>query len=339
MRLFTLALTFGTLSLAGERAPMTANFQDSAPYRWLNKDVLESRVLDEMKSLDKWTAINAEMTLTRERSRSGGQSLRLRTPTKLNIPGPDTGRGWGSAGVRRRFDGEDWRNFNRLSLWIYPDCPGTYVITVSVRLTAEKLAAALGSASGSTILRNHEWNHVVWEIDNMAPRDKVTSLEITRAMNGNEPEEADSVTFDLDRLELERVEPDYIEGWSVWPGRISYSHTGYQAGATKSAIASGLNAREFRLIDQATGQAVLSKPIDTVKTQMGAFQVMDFSEVRQAGSYVLQSQRVAANHLEGPQFLLYRALRNGDSGSTRRVPPGLAGSAWRQADHHQRRMA
>jgi hypothetical protein len=289
MRLFTLALILGTLSFAAERAPMTANFPDSAPYRWLNKSVLESRVLDEMKSLDKWTAINAEMTLTRERSRNGGQSLRLRTPTRLNLPGPDTGRGWGSAGVRRRFDGEDWRSFNRLSLWIYPDCPGTYVITVSVRVTAEKLPAALGSASGSTVLRNHQWNHVLWELDNMAPRDKVTSLEITRAMNGNEPEEADSVTFDLDRLELERVEPDYIEGWSVWPGRISYSHTGYQAGATKSAIASGLNAREFRLIDQATGQAVLSKPIETVKTQLGAFQVMDFSEVRQAGSYVLQA--------------------------------------------------
>ncbi len=295
MRLFTLALMFGTLSLAGERAPMTANFQDSAPYRWLAKEVLASRVLDDMTSLDKWTAINAEMTLTRDRSRTGDHSLRMRTPTRLNTPGPDTGRGWGSAGVRRRFDGEDWSKFNRISLWIYPDCPGTYVITISARITAEKLPSAYGSASGSTVLRNHEWNHVLWEIDNASPRDKVTSLEITRAMNGNEPEEADSVTFLLDRLEIQRVEPDYIEGWGVWPGRISYSHTGYQAGATKSAIASGLNAREFRLIDQATGQAVLSKPVETVKTRLGTFQVMDFSDVRQAGSYILQAGGTATH--------------------------------------------
>ncbi len=289
MRLLMLALTLGTYALAVERKPMAANFQDSAPYRWLNKKVLESRLLDNMESLEKWTAINAEMTLSRERSHDGAQSLRLRTPTKLDKPGPASGRGWGSAGVRRRFDGEDWRNFNRISLWIYPDCPGTYVVTVSIRFAAEKLAGASGSASGSTVLRNRDWNHVVWEIDNVSPRDKVTSLEITRAMNGNEPEEADSVTFDLARLELERVEPDYIEGWGVWPGRISYSHTGYQAGATKSAIASDLNAREFRLIDQATGQAVLSKPIETVKTNLGRFQVMDFSEVQQEGSYVLDA--------------------------------------------------
>ena len=26
------------------------------------------------------------------------------------------------------------------------------------------------------------------------------------------------VTFDFDRLELQRVEPDYYEGWAVAPG-------------------------------------------------------------------------------------------------------------------------
>jgi len=36
---------------------MEANYQDSASYRWLNKKVLDSRLLDDMHSLDKWTAI------------------------------------------------------------------------------------------------------------------------------------------------------------------------------------------------------------------------------------------------------------------------------------------
>ncbi len=137
------------------------------------------------------------------------------------------------------------------------------------------------------MLRNHEWNHVLWEIGNL-PRDKVTRLEISSLMSGNEPEAADVLTYDFDHLELEQVDPDYIEGWGVWPGRISYSHTGYQSGAAKSAIASGLKAREFRLIDQATGKAVLSKSIQTVRTHLGEFQLMDFSEVRQSGSYFVR---------------------------------------------------
>ncbi len=317
MKIVTLVLMCGICLLGGERAPMVVNFQDSAPYRWLNKKVLESRQLDDMESLAKWTAFTngpiatvdarvtfkaaavsqvvAEMTLTRERSRDGGQSLRLRMPTRLDGPGPDDGREWGAAGVRRNFDGEDWQNFNRISLWIYPDCPGAYEVSLSFRLYndgVEKLPAAFGQEGDHTFpLRNHEWNHVVWEIGNLA-RDKVTGLTISHELCGNEPEEGDNVMFDFDRLELERVEPDYIEGWGVWPGRISYSHTGYQTGAAKSAIASGLDARAFRLINQATGQAVLSKPIQTVKTHLGSFQVMDFSEVRQTGSYLLEAGEI-----------------------------------------------
>ena len=249
MRIGVFLLTLGGCLYAAGRLPMEADYQDSASYRWLNKKVLDSRLLDDMHSLDQWTAItngpvglvdarlpyqvpranlsSTEITLTRENSRDGNQSLRMRTPTRLNVPGPKSGRGWGDAGVVRHFDGEDWHNFNRISLFV---------------------------------LRNHEWNHMVWEMGNVA-RDKVTSLEILYEMDGNEPEGADTATFYFSRLELERVEPDYIEGWGVWPGRISFSHTGYQTGAIKSAIASGLNARDFRLIDRATGETVLSKPI------------------------------------------------------------------------------
>jgi hypothetical protein len=213
-------------------------------------------------------------------------------PTRLDIPGPKNDRGWGSAGVRRQFNGEDWRQFNRLSLWIYADCPGFHVVALELRICndgVEKLPAPFGQEGETTLmLRNHEWNRIVWEIGNVA-RDKVTRLEISSLMSGNEPEAADFLTYDLDHLELEQVDPDYVEGWEVWPGRISYSHTGYQSGATKSAIASGLNAKEFRLIDQTTGKVVFSKPIQIVRTHLGEFQTMDFSEVRQAGSYFIQA--------------------------------------------------
>ncbi len=340
-RLFLLGCLFSIVALGGvtllhgadraERVPLTANMQNSASSRWLKKKVLESRLLDSMENLSQWTTftngpgevvdarftsqiarssqILAEMTLTEERSRDGGHSLRLRNPTRLERPGPASGRGWGESGVIRRFDGEDWRQFNRLSLWIYPDCPGHYVATLELHLNnegMEKLPALFGQeGEHSLVLRNHEWNHVVWEIGNVA-RDKVTALKFSYGMAGNEPDGADMIAFDFDRLELERVEGDYIEGWDVWPGRISYSHMGYSPGAVKSAIASGLRAKEFRLINQKTKQVVLAKPIQAVKTHLGSFQVMDFSEARQSGSYILEA------------------------GETRTQPFRIAPDVWRQ---------
>jgi hypothetical protein len=151
---------------------------------------------------------------------------------------------------------------------------------------AVKVPPLFGQEGEHTIvLRNHEWNHIVWEIGNLA-RDRVTALDFGYLLGGNEPEAAREVGFDFDRLELERVDPDYIEGWGVWPGRISNSQAGYQPGAAKTAIASGLRAAAFQLLD-AQGQAVLRKPIRTVSTHLGTFQVLDFSEVRRPGDYTL----------------------------------------------------
>jgi len=284
-------------------APLEANFQDSAAYRWLNKTVLASRVLDDLHSLDHWTAftnnpgavvdarveakISRSQTVTAEMTLSG-HTLRLRTPTKLNVPGPANGRGWGETGVTRHFDGEDWSAFNRISVWIRPDCEGAYVTALGLALHNDgvvKVPPAFGQeGETNVVLRNHEWNHVVWEIGNVA-RDRITALDFAYYMAGNEPEAADTATYYFERLELQRVEPDYIEGWGVWPGRIAYSQAGYQPGSVKTAIASGLGAGDFQLIDEASGRVVLSKARQTVKTRLGTFEVMDFSEVQETGLY------------------------------------------------------
>ena len=120
----------------------------------------------------------------------------------------------------------------------------------------EKLPAQFGQeGETSLILRDHEWNHVVWEIGNVA-RDKITALEVSYYLSGNEPEATDTATFFLDQLELQKVKPDYIEGWKVWPGRISYSQDGYEPDGVKTAIANGLDAKNFSLVDQETGETV-----------------------------------------------------------------------------------
>ncbi len=305
-------------TLAQTREPLIADEKASAAYRWLNKPVLQSRPLDDMESLAQWSSFTtsggaivdarkvmktldssatvAYIGLSTAMVHHGERSLLMRTPTRLEGPGPATGRGWGRSGIRRHFNGEDWTKFNRISLWIYPDLPGFYTTALDFRFFndgEQKLPALFGQeGETSLILRNHEWNHVVWEIGNVA-RDKITGFEASYGLSGSAPGEADTIQFYFDDLTLERVDPDKIEGWDVWPGRIAYSQAGYQTGAPKSAIANGLEAKTFQVVDKKDGKVVLTKPLETQSSHVGAFQVMDFSELRTPGLYTIRAGTVA----------------------------------------------
>jgi len=283
---------------AGEvpQMPMPNDYSNSILPRWLAKEVLETRQLDGMESLEPWATLNTgqangTVTLTNERRIEGTSSLRLRSRTAGDKPLPD-GRYFGSASAARKFPGENWNDWNRLSLWVYPDLPGFRVVSLLIIFHnegEEKVPDVYGKKGlNYLILRNQQWNHIVWEIANL-PRDKVTSVEFQYRLQGNEPGASDIVTFDFDKFELQKVVADHWEGWDVAPGQIAYSHSGYQVGAPKSALASDLKAAEFHLIDSQTGQPVLSKAIQTTKTQIGRFQVMDFSEVREPGSYYVRA--------------------------------------------------
>jgi hypothetical protein len=300
--------------IAKGQEPMKVNVQNSALYRWLNKEVLESRILDNMESPSHWVPFTSgaisvvdsrvtakisesehmvtEMNLSDEKPHNGSKSLQVKFPTKMDGPGPKSGRGWGNAGIRCIFENEDWSKFNRISIWVYPDNSGAYQNWLELRLFnegLEKLPALFGQEGENTVtLRNHEWNHVVWEIGNVA-RDKISKFEISSIMSGNEPESTDTLAFYFDDLVLEKVEPDYIEGWPVWPGRISFSHTGYQLGSPKNAIANDLKASEFRIVNEKSGKTVLRKPIQTITSHLGTFQLLDFSEIQQSGSYFIEA--------------------------------------------------
>jgi len=263
---------------------------------WFGFTLGGEEVVDARKVFkSKETANIADIALSSEKVYSGKSALLMRTPTRLEGPAPKNGRGWGRSGIRRSFNNEDWSHFNRISIWIYPELPGFYVSALDIHLFndgVKKIPALFGQeGETSLVLRNHEWNHVVWEINNV-PRDKIIKMEISYGLSGSYPEEADSISFYFDKLDLELVDPDKTEGWDVWPGRISYSHDGYQTGATKTAIANGIDATEFKIVDQDNGEVVLSKNIEERKTQLGHFQVIDFSELRKPGNYVLKAGEV-----------------------------------------------
>jgi hypothetical protein len=153
----------------------------------------------------------------------------------------------------------------------------------------------------SIMLKNHEWNHVVWEI---APldRDKVTQLDFAYSLPKMLPDLGDQTILYIDQLELQTVQPDHVEGWDVAPGKIAFSHAGYTTGSTKTAIASNLDLHEFSVIDQRAGKVVLTKPVQRQTTLLGNYAVLDFSEVQMPGEYAIRAGATTTRHFRSAKM-------------------------------------
>ena len=164
--------------------PMQVRYEDGAEFRWLNKKVLDSRLLDSMEDLSTWSFAGlGEMTLTDVHVKNGQHSLRIRSTT--NVAQVDGSGEWEDLVATRKFPGEDWSRYNRISLWVYPDIIGAPAISCSLMLHndgSHKLPDQYNEGRHeSIILKNHSWNHVVWEI---APldRDRVTALDFAYSL-------------------------------------------------------------------------------------------------------------------------------------------------------------
>jgi hypothetical protein len=273
------------------KMPMQPIYEDGAEARWLQKKVLDSRVLDSMEDVSAWSfAGDGDMTLADSPVKDGAHSLRIRSKQNLGLVG---GAGeWEDLVASRKFPSENWSRYNRISIWAYPDVIGAPAISASLTLHnegAHRLPDRYNEGRHeSIILKNHQWNHVVWEI---APldRDKVTQLDFAYSLPKMLPDLGDQTILYIDQLELQTVEADHVEGWDVAAGKIAFSHAGYTAGATKTAIASNLDVQEFSVIEQGTGKPVLTKAVQQQMTLLGKYAVLDFSEIQTPGEYVLRA--------------------------------------------------
>jgi hypothetical protein len=273
--------------------PMPVPQEETAVNRWLNKPVQESRLLDDMTSPSTWMHAGiGRISFDGEAFTPGGPpTLRLTSPTIPEKPNTSSGRPFAEAVAQRVVSREDWTAYNRLSVHIRPDLPGFKVISLLIRLHndgAVKVPDKYGREGlDYVLLKNNEWSHVVWEIPHLA-RDQVTGVDFVYRTQGNEPGATKKVRFDLAKLELQKVDADYYEGWSVAPGRIAYSHTGYELTGRKTAITSAAGHREFSVVRAEDSKVVMEKPAEVFKNDLGEFRVLDFSDLNQPGRYIVK---------------------------------------------------
>ena len=293
------ASCISSVAVAQARRPLLPiDFVHSAEYGWLQKRVHASRVLDDMSDSSRWRLTGtARLGFPAAPALGvGARALRVDMQMYTASPAPTPPR-LSRVNLRRAVPNEDWSAYNRLSLWLRADAAGVPTVPLQLVLHndgAEKVPDRYNREGTHyvTLDTRDGWRQVVWEIEPLA-RDRVTLLEVGYFVNKMLADPTDRVAFEIGRVELQRVDPDHHTGWSVAPGKIAFSHSGYLPGASKTAVAAGLDtAGGFQLMrvdGTAFGETVLRGPLRAVRATHGEFQEMDFSAVRAPGSYVLRA--------------------------------------------------
>jgi hypothetical protein len=290
MRLLPGLLLALPLALAAQerRALMPIEFQSSADAAWARKQVHARR--DLRFALRDSLSFSGTGVLSVTNGASGS-TARVEMRMFRDSVAPTRNR-LSSVHLRRNFDGQDWREYNRLAIRMRPHLRGFthFPIEILIRSDgAEKLPDRYNREGIHYVtLLDTGTTTVYWEIDPL-PRDRVRSIEFNYWMNKMVPAPGDTVAFAIEGMELQRVDPDVHTGWLPAPGRIAYSHSGYEPAAEKVAIAAGIAAREFTVSRASDNIRLLRAPVRSVTTSKGTFQLMDFSAISAPGEYVLSA--------------------------------------------------
>jgi hypothetical protein len=269
--------------------PLEVPEQNALMAQWEKKEVFNSRIIDDFETDKNWQVTGiGEMSYTDERSHEGHRSLRFRTSMRdeefIRQHRSDWDSFNGSQGghtfVALSFEEpQDWSEYNRISLWVYvhPTSMPTYCISLNMRCQDAIHTATDYNGISDVIqdLKPGEWNHVMFEIPHLQ-RDKVIRFSINQTLRGHNPEEEGIVTYDIDQLEIQKVDADMFEGWEVAKGKFSYSQIGYLPGVPKVAMA-GFDAGDvFQVLDK-EDQVVFSNKVHRISNKQGMFHLLDFS--------------------------------------------------------------
>ncbi len=131
----------------------------------------------------------------------------------------------------------------------------------------------------------NEWDQVIFELGDY-PRDHVSSLVITPFLFGMPPEATPMIDIYVRSTYVEQVDPDYTFGWQT-QDRIAYAHPGYFFDARKEAITQQISAKHF-VLKNTKKEVVYQGVVTSYQNSDGIFQMMNFSEFKEKGTYFLE---------------------------------------------------
>ena len=167
LRLIAPVMLFANAGLGAQTRPLLPiEFERSAEFAWLQKPVHASRVLDDMTRPDSWRFTgNGALTFPTEPRLGDMRVLRVDMQMFRDTPAPTRSR-LSSVNLQRSFADEDWRAYNRLSLWIKPDVSGFPMLPLQIVLHndgAEKVPDQYYREGIHYVtLAKGGWQQVVW---------------------------------------------------------------------------------------------------------------------------------------------------------------------------------
>jgi hypothetical protein len=278
-------------------SPLPLDYSKAFETFGLTKKVLISDLLCDMEDMSKWSHKGiGSMSQTDERSVSGKHSLRLVAPTMVEGL-PQWGLGRGTSMASFDVGGENWEKYNRIHLYVYPDCEGARSIYLNLYVENDgkiKVPDKYGREGYHEMnLINRKWNECFVEMTELA-RDKVTKLSFAIEVFGKERTMGDSLQFDISKVELQVVDqPEVVSGWKPAQDRIIFSTSGYRPDSEKMAIVNvARHNGKFQIVDDASSRVVYEGKINPVETRIGKFDTADFSAFRRPGRYRLRAGNV-----------------------------------------------
>ncbi len=279
-------------------SPLPLDYSKALETSGLTKKVLISDMLCDMEDMSQWSHKGiGSMSQTDARSVSGKHSLRLVAPTFVDEL-PKWGLGRGTSMASFDVGGKSWEKYNRIHLYVYPDCEGARSIYLNLYVENDgkiKVPDKYGREGYHEMnLINRKWNECFVEMSELA-RDKVTKLSFAIEVFGKERTMGDFLQFDISKVELQTVDkPEVVSGWKPAEDRIIFSTSGYRPDSEKTAIVNVAHHNgKFQIVDNASSSVVYQGKINTVKTHIGTFDTVDFTPFRREGRYRIKVGDVA----------------------------------------------
>lgn len=224
---------------------------------------------------------------------------------------------YGQVGVTLQLNHLNIEEYNRIYIRIKPICPGMVNphVMICIRNDGKIKIPDVYNREGyhTANLINDQWNELCIDMSSL-PRDALTEITFSVLINGNDRATVNHMLYMIDEIKLLTLPQSSLDkGWQPLKDDIIYSHDGYETNAHKIAIMSNIKCDCFEIVDQ-QGNVVLSKNIQQVRTSIGQYAILDFSELTQNGLYSIKVE----NHITLPFQIgsyqkrwhesLYRAL-------------------------------
>lgn len=267
---------------------MKVDLNHSAEKRWNNKTIEKEQIVYDCKTMNHATFHGVgEFSYSREVMFHQKPTMKIKTLTDIEDMRPRP-----SSSIHIPLDRENWNDFNRFSVWVYPKSIGfqNFYFHFSIFTTKDSVVHAPS-------LTPNEWNHITFEIP-LLKRDEVTKIMMGPLLMGCPPEALPEIEVYFSDVKIQKVEEDYVLGWDL-SDRIAYAHPGYLVEYEKKALIQDNKAEQFNLLDT-KGNKVFAKSIQVEESEFGRFGILDFTEYKTTGKY-----KIVVGDKETEYFLIH----------------------------------